>query len=930
MKTLTHQTLKDFIAPRGSQTPHWLLGFLVCCILGSLNPCAAADAILIPEAGITALRQELSGAAKADSSAAARRVCKSVIRQAQALLAASQDATNRFAVLGLIHDGQRRLLSLENTEENRNDLFATAEELRKAPDEFAELRLDADLLLMEKAMSEKNATTAERSKVLEELLASYRGTAAESKGLMIGSMIATKLLDLEFVARIKDRLHEIFAGDHKTIQQWRTESAGDRFDAVFHGTYQTVEGASISLPLDRWGRPYLVFFWSEKTPRIDDYLREAKELQAAQPGGLEVLSFNVDGLPDAGQKKLRGLGLDWTVMQLPGGRENPTYRAYAGIDPQAFIVNAQGRVLLESPSPALGIAAVAGVREEIPGARKISEFGWQIDDSRYLAQLRSLFVGDFLVADAPSSSSLPAGVMQQIQACFVPPPFRYRLSRDEELANYRKAVDLCAAALKAKPDAPDGWMIRNRRMIALIGLWNLTGDSTQLEAAATEAGLVLGMTALPPGADVVARFSLVKAALRKGDANPEALVADFLAKCGGEKAPASALAAAAMLALEGNARSVHETQRTRLLALGDNIEAGLWPVRAFLLDRHHRHRDFYALPGGLKERRGKAGYRVMLSGLDEPLDRNTRVSLELKTPEGGTLTLPKDKPNRMLGVIFAEPSADAATQTRLMDRTKAFAKAFKNYDGVDVVVAMLTDDAKIANAAVPDDKSLQVAMLPGGLKNPLVRKLGILSADRMPNLLLFRPDGTLAWAISGLTYRFAKDSEGPDYPMALAIGNNVEKLKSDVGFESLERGDYEAAIKQFNAFAPKSAKENWWSSDRTHARALAQMGLKDWEAALTTINSAIEQRMVPGRCKCHGVVEILLTKAIILDQLNRGDEAQAVRVLVEQETQPHPVIPAGKAFVVGIAGGVYYDWLKRIRLGMEGAKAESGSVPQKK
>jgi hypothetical protein len=911
MKRSTLQIIKDSIAQRGCIRPHWLLGLLVCCILGSLQPCTAADAAAIPEAGISTLRQELSEAAKADSAAAARRVCKSVIRQAQALLVATPDATNRFAVLGLVHDGQRRLLSLENTLENRNDLFATAEELRKAPDEFAELRLDADLLLMEKAMSEKKATTAERSLVLEELLANYRGTAAESKGLMIGSMIATKLLDLELVARLKDRSYEISAGDLNTIQQWRTDNTSDRFDAVFRGTYQTAEGASLSLPIDRWGRQYLVFFWSEQTPRIDDHLLEAKALQAAQPGGLEVLSFNVDGLPDAGREKLKQLGLDWTVMQLPGGRENPTYRAYAGIDPQAFIVNAQGRVLLESPSPALGIAAAEGGREEISGPRKIAEFGWQIDDSRYLVQLRSLFIGDFLVADAPGSNYLPDDV---------PPPFRYRLSRDEELAHYREVADLTATALKAKPDAPDAWMFLNRRIIALIGLWNLTGDATQLDTAATEAGLVLGMAALPPGADVVARFCLAKSALRKGEVNPEALVADFLTKCGGEKAPASALAAAAMLALEANARSVHETHRKRLLALGENIDAGLWPVRAFLLDRHHRHRNFYALPGGLKERKGKAGYRVMLSGLDDPMDRNNRVSLELKTLEGGTLTLPTAKSERMLGVIFAEPTADAATQTRLMDRAKAFAKAFKNYEEVDVVVAMLTDDAKIAGSMVPEDKSYQVAMVPGGLKNPLARKLGILSADRMPNLLLLRSDGTIAWAVSGLTYRYSKNAEGPDLPVNYAIANNLEKLASDVGFESLERGDYETALKQFDAFAPKRPKENWWYSDRTHGRALAQMGLKDWAAALTTIDSAIEQRMVVGRCKCHGVVEILLTKAMILDQLKRGDEAKATRALADQETQPHPAIPSGKAFAVGIAGGIYYDWLKRMRLAMEGTQ----------
>lgn len=896
MKHLAHQTFENAISS------HWLLAFLAICLFGSMSPCAAQDAAApIPEAAISGLRQELSEVAGADARAQGRRICKRVIRQAQALLKATPDAENRFAVLGLIHDAQRRLLSLENTQDNRNELFATAEELRKAPDEFAESRLDAELLLMEKAMSEKKATVAERVVVLEELLASYRGTPAEGKSLMIGSMIATRLLDFELVKRIKERLHERFAGDLEIIQQWRGESTGERFDAVFQGIHETVGGTKVTLPMDRWGHQYLVFFWSEKTPRIDDHLREAKEFQAAHPGALEVLSFNLDGLPDAGHKKLQSLGLDWAVMRLPGGRDSPTFRAYAGSDPHAFIVNAQGRVVLDSPSPALGITAVEGVREEAPGSRKILGFGWQIDDSRYLAQLRSLFIGDFLLEDA------------------TPPPFRFRLSRAEELANYQKIVDATATI---QADAPDAWKLRNRKTIALIGLWNLTKDASHLDAAAAEAELVLGAAKLPPGADVVARFCLAKVALRKGDANPEVLIAEFIAKSGGEKAPASALAAAAMLALEGNAQGTHETHRARLLALGDKIDPALWPVRAFLLDRHHRHRNFFALPGGLKERRGKAGYRVMLSGLGEPLDRNTRVSIELKTLDGRGLTLPKDKPKRMLGVVFAEPSADAATQTRLVERAKAFAGNFMQYDGVEVVVAWLTDDTNIAQSMVPENNAFQVAILPGGMQNPLVQKLGILTADQMPNLLLFRPDGTVAWAASGLTYRYGPRAEGPDLPVRLAIENNLEKLTSDVGFESLERGDFQNALKQFDAFSPKRPRQNWWHTDRTHARALAQMGLKDWETALATIDTVIEQRMSPVRCSCHGVVEVLLTKAMILDQLKRGDEAKAARALVEQETQPHVAIPPGQAYGLGIDGWVYYDQLKRIRLAMPGAKPE--------
>jgi len=915
MNTRNHPT-PERAAPRRMRraSSAWLTGLLAACVLGSTGVHAAEQpASSIPEREIAALRQDLADNVREASTAQRRRVVKNVIRQARKLIEDAPDAANRFAVLGLIHDSQRQLLTLENTAENRDALFATAQELLKAPDEFAELRLGADLLLMEKAMGEKNATVGERVKVLEELLESYRDSSAEWKGLMIGSMIATKLLDLDLVDRIKNRMADRFAGDHRIIHFWRSQEAGDRFDAIFQGTYQTADGATLSLPLDRWGHQYLVFFWSQENPRIDDHLREAKELQAAHPGGLEVLSFNLDKLPDAGLAKLKSLGLDWTVLHLPEGREHPAYKAYAGDDPQAFLINAQGRLLLDSPSGKLGITAVQGVREEAPGQRKVSAFASRLDDNRYLAQLRSLSIGDFLVADAPNPRSIPAAVFEPIQACFVPPPFRFRLSPSEELANYRKAADLCDAALATHADSPDAWTLRNRRIIALLGIWNLSHDAKHLEAAVTEANLVLEAS-LPPGADVVARFCLAMAAMRHEGANPEAIIATFLENSGADKAPPPALAAAAILALKANARSIHEQHRSAFLNLGEAIAEGLWPVRAFLMDSHHGFRNFNAVPGGLAERRGKSGYRVMVSALDQPLDRDTRVAITLKKTDGSDLTVPRDLRNRITGVIFIEPSADADAQKLVTDRARRFAGEFKKLD-TEAVVVVLGDDAGFANSLVPEDQSFQVAMLPGGLNNPFVRKHGILCADRMPNIMLFRPNGTLAWQITGLTYRAF---EGPDLPVYYGILNNVDKVKSDAGFEALERGDYKGALKAFDDFVPHHKRQgDWWFLERDHGRVLAHMGLKEWEAALKLIEPTIARGKTPSTCKCHGIVEMLHTKAMILEALGRGTDAEAARALIAQETLPHVMFPPGRAFRQGVPVGVYYDWLKKIRLAME-------------
>lgn len=65
------------------------------------------------------------------------------------------------------------------------------------------------------------------------------------------------------------------------------------------------------------------------------------------------------------------------------------------------------------------------------------------------------------------------------------------------------------------------------------------------------------------------------------------------------------------------------------------------------------------------------------------------------------------------------------------------------------------------------------------LRNQLVRKLDILWADRIPNPMLFRPDGSIAWHVSGLHYH-TQGSDGTTVrTIAHAIQRNIEKLSTD-------------------------------------------------------------------------------------------------------------------------------------------------------
>ena len=900
----------------------------VACLLILLAPLRTTaqqtqPASPIPETRITALEQELKQGASAKSALEARMACKSVARQASALFEASPEAPNRFAVLDILFQCQKRLLMIESTEQHRDAIFETAARLLNAPAAYAESRFEADMLLSDRKLAEAQATAAERAEALEELLPKYRGTPAEWKSLTIGRRVAGRLQAFDLEKEISDTMAERFGGDHAVIEYRRKKNAGAEIDAVFSGSYKSNAGRTFVFPNDRLGHQYFCYFWSRQMPDIDVHLKAIGDIQFRHADVLEVYSFNLDGLPDAGEKKLRSLGLDWTALHLPGGRKSSTYQAYMRRDPGALFVNAQGNSLLVHVPKRLADVGVVGVYQGVPGGWTLPDLEERLDDSRYLAQLQYLFIGDFLVADASRET------LQAIQACFVPPPFRYRLTQKESLANYRKAEKLCAPVIEKHSKAKDVWPVRNRRIMALLGMWRLARNAEYLEEAVNEAETVLG-TKLPAGADVVARFCLAHEALRNGG-DPEVILSDLIAQSGGDRAPASALAAAAILALEANASTAHETYRQRPLSMDEDLNPTLWPVYAFLRDNHHRYRNFLTTPGGFGYGRSqKYGYQIMISGLGNPVDRSRRLQFELKKVGGGNITIPEVAAGKMLGVIFVEPLATEPARSNLMKQVSAFAGNFASRDA-KVVVAFISEDAKTVKTLVENiNVECQAGMLPGGVKNPFLQKLGILEADRVPNLLLLRPDGTIAWFISGLGY---KAYRGPGPGMTRAIGSNIAKIRVDFAFEALEKGEFKKALELFDGEFPSYPQTfGWWAADRFHGQALAQMGLKEWDAALTHVAAALDRRFsdyVTGMCKCHGVVEMYRTKATILEKLGRGNEAQVARRRADAEKVPH----ARRAPFYARAGvpvGVYYDWLKRIRLARWGGGLAADQLHQGK
>ena len=904
-----------------------LLGWSsVCAVQGQDVPELASGGI--PLKKITALQEELAEVGKASSSIRKRRACKGVIRDGEAILKASPSAPNRFRVLAIVLETQKKLLGLENSGRNREALLKTCEKLARASDEHAEFRLEADLLLSERDLALKNADLKERTEVLTSIVERYRSTSAEAKSLMMAARIAPKLEADELERTILQRMGMHFAGDPEVIEFRRKHLGSSKLDVLFTGTHTRADGVVLRFPADLMGRQSVMVFWSRQTPGFEAYLEQIREQENQQPGRFEVLSFNVDELPDAGASTLKSLGLNWTVMRLPGGKKSQAYRTYAVNDPVGILVNAYGHALLVPTMPKAAEQAKLGVRGVASSMQTLSR---RLDDPRYLSQLQSLLIGDVLVAEPDgrldaalppelkmvpmgpgkeagaklvrNAESVPAETLHAIQECFTPAPFRYRLSTAEALANYEKAEKLCGEAVRQHPVAPDLWIVRNRRIIALLGMWNLAGEPRYLEQAAREARSSLAAK-LPIGADIVARFCLAKEALRLGDSKPESVILDLIEKTGGAEAPCSAYAAATILALHANARDLHDRYCTPLLAAPDGGNPVLWPMVSFLRDRIYSYRLLKA--NYIKnERESVRGYMINHGG---PPMTGLLPKVTLKTLDGRTLNLPEDTKGKLTLLVFVEPSAEPDAEFPLDVGEGEDKKPHHNYlqyacdladrhvnKDVRTIVAFLSEDTERINALMETrELTCQAAIVPGGLANPMVRRLGVLSADRIPNVFLLRRDGSIVWSASGLPY---EDSER--FVNLLATKVHIETCEVETAYEALNKGDFKEAARIFGGpYLPFEPDRFGWRPPRYHGKALAYMGMKDWKAALESIEVAIEAQnlnYLRGRKRERApnwrkdaakvtvvnpddiLVELWATKAVILAKLGLNDESAHIR-----------------------------------------------------
>ena len=793
----------------------------------------SGDEIAALNAKLAEAGEAVPSAGEAVSSARKKLAIRRVIREGEALIKKHPSAPNRYEVLSILFRSQQVLVNLDKSATNRASFLATCEKLAAAPDEYAAIRLDADLLLTQAKSAREGGDSHARSDALRPLVERYRDTDVEAKVIRIAMIMSLEFGNTKLVNDLREVVAQRFPGDMALIRFQREKLEGQVFGAPFIGTFEQGDGKTVRFPMDFLGTTTVLYFWSKENDGEEDLKALAAawnkikvELKAA--GRLQFVSMNMDDLPDAGESTLRALGLDWPALKMPKGQDNPIYQTYVKRDtPTTLIVSPTGYAALyllswrDNPK--------SGHRDSGAYERRLqSMLACMWTEPRYASQLQSIYTGEFLVMDPqgdfdPASppeykaiasgdsarqdklprtaASVPEDKLRAIQACFIDPPMRYSAPHDQVIANYEKADSLCRAAIAAHSESPDLWIVRNRRIIALMGLWKTRGDQKQFAAAVAEAKAAIE-SGYPPGTDVVARLCLARQALRAADADPKAIIKNFIKAAGGQQASGPALTAASLLALDTGDRLQHEQYRRTFLDKHAD-DPMMWTATAFLLDRYHRYWQYHPpyIAGWTYGRR-----QAHFLAIGTPEDAQRTFQTELKTLDGETVKIPESSNGKWTVISFVQTAAGDG----YLQRYGTPVVVGRPFEDVNLIAAVLDDDADAARKLLKEKKTpdtFPTLLVPGGLKNPIVRKLGILTKSTQfvignqvsmkertpPNIVILRPDGSIAVALSGLTM-----SAQEGYVIQKVIELHDEKMVD----EALARGDLDEAKRLAFAYAP--------------------------------------------------------------------------------------------------------------------------------
>jgi hypothetical protein len=285
-----------------------------------------------------------------------------------------------------------------------------------------------------------------------------------------------------------------------------------------------------------------------------------------------------------------------------------------------------------------------------------------------------------------------------------------------------------------------------------------------------------------------------------------------------------------------------------------------WIFTSFLLDRHHEYWRFQ-VPFTAGWSYGRRANYFQTKGDIEEAHRMLRT--ELRTLDGEPVRIPQDLDSDWTVILFAQPGPwssrrdDGLPPSPLGVTTGLTSFAASRPEGeVKVLLAMLGGEPAAIREnleALIDPKRKQpgiecpVLMVPGGIANPLVHRLGILSEDNGFNSVLVSRDGRIAVALSGLVSPKSGRNAG-------IVGNVIEREDEKSISAMLERGDIQKAKERIFTLAPpfdpeavdekgRKLRPPQYSLYHLRARARVYAALKEWDKALADAEEVVQRQL---------------------------------------------------------------------------------------
>lgn len=895
---------------------------LCIALLASFSPVShASERSDAAQPKIDELEQALIEVRENSSEARQRLALRRVIRDAEAVLDAVGDRPTRWPILEFIFRARQQLIRYDKDPEHRQALLETCRRLALAPVEFADLRLEADLLLSQAEQARKNAGPEERAEALRPFVDRYIDTPAGARALRLTITMALELGDSRLINDLREMVTGRFSTNPEMVSFLRDHLGGQVFGVPFAGNFKRSDGKTALYPMDGLGHSMMVIFWSKEDLKAVQYLVDlAAAIQLYEDeidGRLEFISVNLDDLPDAGESIIRSLGLDWQVLHLPGGRNHPVYKTYIRSDPFNLQVAPTSRILISmegTTRKGKTTPLIAGTEEPLPqnftftpaeltpspeyreltkSFRRILSRKW--GNIEYSSYLSAILMADFFIFDPEerldpsqppelkavamgkefqslerSENSVPEATLQAIQACIIAPPQRYLVSRSEVRAAYQEMADLCRKAITEHPNAPDLWIVRNRLIIALLGLWKSNFEPGYFEAAVAEAKLAIEEGKYPAGTDVIARFCLTKHALRDPNANAGEIIDAMLSAYGGESAIGPAHAAACLLSLDVADKS--RFQKHRNIILREHTEYSMmWVFSSFLLDRYNDY-WLFRVPFTAGWSFGNRFKFIMQRWQEEEAGR--MLNADLLTMDGRPFRIPEDLDAEYTVILIAQPGPWKGRDPEDLrppspgSMLRNFTKFATLRDNVEIMVAMLgeEDEATIRETFRTGVQGKQwespILRIPDGTRHPLIQRLGLVSDQAA--VALVDKKGTLLMVRSGRSYTAVDD----------ALENTIQRQEENRVYQALDRGDQEVARELIMSLAPpydpeavdergRKLRKPEYPNPYLRARTRVYMAYSEWDKALVDIDV---------------VTERLLEKATGMSQRpGELDEAEAIR-----------------------------------------------------